>query len=98
MALRGERPNMEHVKEIDEALNWLYKRDYIVFDEGDKRSDPTNYYHCIRKFNLAEYYNYIILASDYVLMLTTNYADDVVEFVNSMIDYDNEFYPEEEME
>lgn len=89
---------MEHVKEIDEALNWLYKRDYLVLTEGDKRSDPTNYYYFIRKFNLAEYYNYIILASDYVLMLTTNYADDVVEFVNSMIDYDNEFYPEEEME
>lgn len=89
---------MEHVKELNEALNWLYNRDYLVFDEGDKRSDPTNYYHCIRKFNLAEYYNYIILASDNVLMLTTNNADDVVEFVNSMIDYDNEFYPEEEEE
>lgn len=89
---------MEHVKEIDEALNWLYGRDYLVFEEGDKRSDPTNYYHYLGKFNLAENYNYIILVSDNVLKLTTNNADDVIEFVNSMIDYDNEFYPEEEEE
>ena len=90
--------NLEHVKELNEALNWLYNRDYLVLEEGDKRSDPTNYYYYVRKFNLAEYYNYIILASDKVLMLTTNNAEDVVEFVNSMIDYDNEFYPDEEEE
>lgn len=89
---------MEHVKELDEALNWLYHRDYLVFEEGDKRSDPINYYYYVRKFNLPEYYDYIIIASDNVLMLTTNESEKVIEFVNSMIDYDNEFYPDEDEE
>lgn len=89
---------MEHVKELNEALNWLYRYDYIVFEEGDKRSDPSNYYYYVKKFNLPEYYDYIVFASDNVLMLTTNNAEDVIKFVNSMIDYNNEFYPEDEEE
>lgn len=89
---------MEHVKELNEALNWLYMHDYIVWEEGDKRSDPIYYYGTIRKYNLPEYYDYIIITSDNVLMLTTTESEKVIEFVNSMIDYDNEFYPDEDEE
>lgn len=78
---------MEHVKELNEALNWLYRYDYIVWKAEEKFSDPIFYNGMKRKFNLEEDYRFVIIASDNVLELATNSDADVIQFVNDMIDY-----------
>lgn len=80
----------EHVNNLDEAMNWLNAYDYRVWDEISKRTERTAYRHDVKYFDLVEEHDYIIIASDNVLELATDSADDVIQFVNEMIDCFNE--------
>ena len=79
-----------HVNNLDEAMNWLNAYDYRVGDEISKRTERTAYRHDIERLELVEDRKYIIIASDHVLELATDSADDVIQFVNDMIDCFNE--------
>lgn len=78
-----------HVNNLDEAMSWLNAYDYRVWDEISKRTERTAYRHDIERLDLEER-KYIIIASDHVLELATDSADDVIQFVNEMIDCFNE--------
>ena len=79
-----------HVNNLDEAMKWLNAYDYRVWDEISKRTERTAYRHDIERLDLAEEHKYVIIASDNVLELATDSADDVIKFVNEMIDCFNE--------
>lgn len=80
----------KHVQGIEDALSWLGRYDYIVWQDEEKFSDPIFYNGMTRKFNLEEDYRFVIIASDNVLELATNSDADVIQFVNDMIDCWNE--------
>lgn len=79
----------EHVKTIEEAMKWLNLYDYRVWDEISKRTERTAYHHDVKYFDLEEH-EYTIIASDKELELVTDSTDDVIQFVNEMIDCFNE--------
>ena len=81
---------MEHVKIIEEAMSWLNEWNYRVWEEISKKTEPTTYRHDSERLGLTEEYAYIIIASDNVLELATDSADDVIRFVNEMIECFNE--------
>lgn len=78
-----------HVNNLDEAMKWLNAYDYRVWDEISKRTERTAYRHDLERLDLEDR-KYIIIASDNVLELATDSADDVIQFVNEMIDCFNE--------
>lgn len=82
----------QHVTTIDQAMEWLNIHDYRVWEEISisKRTERTAYRHDIERLELVEDSKYIIIASDHVLELATDSADDVIQFVNDMIDCWNE--------
>lgn len=81
---------MEHVKTIEEAMNWLNRWDFRVWEEISKKTERTTYRHDCERLGLTENYAFIIIASDNVLELATDSADEVIQFVNEMIDCFNE--------
>lgn len=80
----------EHVNNLDDAMKWLNAYDYRVWDEISKRTERTAYRHDSERLDLEKEYKYIIVASDHVLELATDSADDFIQFVNDMIDCWNE--------